>query len=257
MFQAQPSTEHKEVLIYVLVEHQSTMDPLIALRMWRYIHGAWYGYLKDNPKAKKVPLIVPLLIYQDKREHASMDIRDLIDAPRAFVNKVWTEPIDIIDLHRISDEELRRQTEISAILLAMKHIRDEVFPLDLLLEALLRVEDPVVHLMFLKMVVNYIFKTRRDVPAEQVRVQVGRRLGPTAEEAVMTVAEQLRQEGKREGREEGFEEGREEGFEEGREEGREEGIVEGLLKAGMDDEFILKHTQFSLQQLHDFKKSLA
>jgi flagellar biosynthesis/type III secretory pathway protein FliH len=52
-------------------------------------------------------------------------------------------------------------------------------------------------------------------------------LGPRAEEIVMTIAEQLIEEG----RQEGWEKGRVEGRQEGRVEGRQEGRVEGRQEA--------------------------
>jgi predicted transposase/invertase (TIGR01784 family) len=231
----------EEIQIYVLVEHQSTVDPLIALRMWRYMHAAWRRYLNEHPKAKKVPLIVPLLLYHDKADYAAcLDIRELINAPQHLVDLVWNEPIHLIDLHRIPDKQLREQTEISAILLAMKHIRDEVFPLDLLLEALAGVEDSERLILFLKMVVNYIFVTRRDLEADHIRKQVGKQLGSRAEEAVMTVAEKLRKEGKKEGREEGREEGRKEGRKEGKKEERIK-IARILLQTGHSEDYLIQH----------------
>ena len=61
---------------------------------------------------------------------------------------------------------------------------------------------------------------------------------PDAHEALMTLAERLRREGRKEGRAKGLEEGRkkgrEEGLREGRKKGREEGLWEGVM-AGREE----------------------
>ena len=258
VFHAKLATpEREEVQIYVLLEHQSTVDPLIAIRMWRYIHAAWHSYLKDHPQAKQVPMIVPLLLYHDRADYAApLDIRELIQAPAHLVATVWDGPIHLIDLHRIDDVELRRQTEISAILLALKHIRDEIFPLDALWEAIASLANEEVAVLVLELVLNYLFVTRSDVSTADVRQQVNRQLGPQAEEVVVTVAEQLKQEGFAAGVKKGIKQGIEQGLERGILEARFE-VARELLKTGMDDAAVMRHTKLTQSQLKTVKRDLG
>ncbi len=54
------------LLIYVLIEHQSTPDPRIAWRMQRYIGAIQNAYLKETPTAA-LPIVFPLLVSNARR----------------------------------------------------------------------------------------------------------------------------------------------------------------------------------------------
>ena len=41
----------RDVYVYVLVEHQSSDDPLMAFRMLRYVTRIWDQHLRDHPRA--------------------------------------------------------------------------------------------------------------------------------------------------------------------------------------------------------------
>ncbi len=63
----QVSLAGREVIVYVLVEHQSSVDPLMALRMLRYQVRIWDRYLQANPTVTRVPAILPAVVYQGRR----------------------------------------------------------------------------------------------------------------------------------------------------------------------------------------------
>ena len=75
-------------------------------------------------------------------------------------------------------------------------------------------------------VLRYVALVAGDVRFEEFRATIIREI-PQAREVAMTIAEELRQEGRAEGRQEGRAEGRQEGRQEGRAEGRQEGRAEG------------------------------
>jgi predicted transposase/invertase (TIGR01784 family) len=201
LFQARMKKSERSALIYVLIEHQSSVDKFIAFRIWHYIHAAWKQYLEDNPDADSLPLIVPVLFYQGRPEHnAALNIRELIQAPRDIVDKVFDEKIHFIDLYRIPDNELRARAELSAALLTMKHIKDETPPLRLVFEEIMRVPDSELRRRLILLVVLLFLEAGRDVTIEIINEQVNDVLGPSEKEVVVTGAEQLRREGHVEGR---------------------------------------------------------
>jgi len=70
----------REALLYLLMEHQSTPDPLMAYRMLRYEVLIWEKYLELNPKTRTFPVIVPVVIYQGQRRwNVSTEFADLLD----------------------------------------------------------------------------------------------------------------------------------------------------------------------------------
>src|SRR5262249_30879289 len=50
----------RRVLIYVLAEHQSKVDPWMAFRLLSYLVAIWKGYRAQHPRAKKLPAILPV-----------------------------------------------------------------------------------------------------------------------------------------------------------------------------------------------------
>jgi len=62
-----------EAYIYLLLEHQSSPDPLMAFRVIEYIINAIRDHLKKH-NTQKIPLIFPLVIYHGKPYQFKRDI---------------------------------------------------------------------------------------------------------------------------------------------------------------------------------------
>jgi hypothetical protein len=77
----------REAFVYVLIEHQSSPDPIMPLRMLRYLMRIWDRWLEENPKAKRLPMIVPLVVYQGSRR--------------------WTYPVELSELLDVDPETAR------------------------------------------------------------------------------------------------------------------------------------------------------
>lgn len=74
----------REVLLYLLAEHQSTVDPLMGLRLLVYMGRIWSRWLRDpeNVGAERAPAILPLVFFQGPGEWtAATEFVDLIDLP--------------------------------------------------------------------------------------------------------------------------------------------------------------------------------
>jgi predicted transposase YdaD len=70
----------REAFVYALIEHQSTPDPMMPLRMLRYLTRIWDRYLQEQPKAKRLPMIVPLVVYQGPRRWTCpVELSELLD----------------------------------------------------------------------------------------------------------------------------------------------------------------------------------
>src|SRR4051812_23582144 len=50
---------NRRVLIYVLAEHQSKVDPWMPFRLLCYLVAIWKGYRAEHPRARKLPAILP------------------------------------------------------------------------------------------------------------------------------------------------------------------------------------------------------
>lgn len=70
----------RDALVLLLVEHQSRPDERMPFRLLQYAVMAWDGYLRDHPRAAKLPLIVPLVLLQGPGEwRAPRDMLAMID----------------------------------------------------------------------------------------------------------------------------------------------------------------------------------
>jgi predicted transposase YdaD len=62
LFTARLHTGHP-LLLYVLLEHQSTVDPWMALRMLRYVVRQLERWRQEHPESEVLPLVIPLVMY--------------------------------------------------------------------------------------------------------------------------------------------------------------------------------------------------
>lgn len=54
----------RRVLVYVVMEHQSTPDRMMAVRFLSYVGDVYERYLGQHKGTETIPLLVPLLLYQ-------------------------------------------------------------------------------------------------------------------------------------------------------------------------------------------------
>ena len=67
--------------VRVLFEHQSTVDPLMAFRLLKYVVARWDKFLEQNPKSKRLPPIVSVVLYHGKRPwRAPQGIQEMVQA---------------------------------------------------------------------------------------------------------------------------------------------------------------------------------
>jgi hypothetical protein len=53
----------------------------VVLQLLRYIIEIWELYLKQKPKAKTLPLIIPIIVYHGKPKGQAVRLSDLVDIP--------------------------------------------------------------------------------------------------------------------------------------------------------------------------------
>lgn len=206
----------RDVIVYVLVEHQSSVDPLMALRMLRYQVRIWDRYLQANETATKVPAILPAVVYQGRRAWtAATDLRDLLDLDPAtdaelaeFLPRL---PYRLDDWGQIDVAGLRARP-VTAALRLIQLLLTQVSDQPDLLAFLETLHDDLVEVAAapggaqqLYAAFTYIVNVS-DVSTEELH-PLASRLGPVVQEALMTTAEKLRAEGRVEGRVEGRAEG--------------------------------------------------
>lgn len=83
------------VLVYVLMEHQSSPDAMMAVRFLVYLARLYERYLRQHVGTKTVPLVVPLLLYQGSSGWTlPRRLSELLDAPVALL-EAMPSPVEL------------------------------------------------------------------------------------------------------------------------------------------------------------------
>lgn len=70
----------RDAVVYLLAEHQSSADPLMAFRMLRYITRIWDQHLRDHASARQLPAVIPLVVHHGRGRWAGpVQLLELID----------------------------------------------------------------------------------------------------------------------------------------------------------------------------------
>jgi predicted transposase/invertase (TIGR01784 family) len=226
----------REAFLYLLMEHQSTSPPLMTLRMLGYVVRVLEDFVKSNPNANKVPAVIPVVMHHSEQGwSAPTSLIELVDLDEEMLGELQRNlpsfEILLDDLTRRSDRELFGRATTAAGRLTLFCLKRAMYSGDfrrelvLGLGALREVATAADGAAALESVLRYIMEVREDA-TDWLGDFVAEEVSPEAEEAYMTAAEKLRQEGMLKG----LEKGRIEGLEKGRVEGRVEGQTELVLK---------------------------
>ncbi|MEW6741741.1 MAG: Rpn family recombination-promoting nuclease/putative transposase [Planctomycetota bacterium] len=203
-----------EALIYVLVEHKSALDPVTPLQLLGYMVRLWEAWLSQNPMAGHLPAILPVVLAHDSREWKS---------PRRFgelfrVGGELTRSLApflpefrflLDDLAAQGDQAIRQRamTPLRKLtLLALKNMRGERDLLDLLgdwLDLLREASKNTQGREVLSELVCYTLEVRKRTDVTQVERFIAMNVDKSISEPFVSIAYQLRAEGRNEGLVEG------------------------------------------------------
>ena len=197
--------------IYVLFEHMSTVEHGMTFRLLRYMTRIWERFERDAPGAP-LPVIIPVVLHHsDKGWSAPVRFADLFQVSNPLRPAVSTFIPDfgfvLDDLSKLDDEALRSRavTELVRLtLVALQRCRKAADPVAVLrpwASTLVAVLTSPKGVDALSAVARYIMETTEG-RAKELGAFL-RELGPKAEEAYVTAAEELRAQGRAEGRAEG------------------------------------------------------
>ncbi|WP_437966859.1 Rpn family recombination-promoting nuclease/putative transposase [Sorangium sp. So ce260] len=223
--------ERAPLFIYVIFEHQSTTHPLMAFRLLAYMVRIWQSYLERHPKAMLLPAILPVVLHHSKTGWtAAVSFQGLLDVPpetlALMAEHVPQFRFVLDDISEETDEALRARAMTALGRLVLWCFRQARDPEELV-ERLSEWREVVEEVRrapggaaALARVWQYIFSIVDPPQPEKVLQRLLMAAGPEAKEEIVTIADYLREEGRREGRLAGEREGRLAGEREGRLEGQ-------------------------------------
>jgi hypothetical protein len=207
-----------EVLVYVLLEHQSTADHWMVLRLLRYLVRIWEHWLRKHPEAGRLPAVVPVVVSHDPQGwRAPVGLEEVLDVDAATLKALRPHlplfRMVLDDLTGATDDELRRRAASAlarVVLGLLKHARDFGTFYDHMarwVDALGEMHAAPGGAEAFMSVLRYIYLVNDQVPPDRVAERLGRLLGEGAKEAYVTYGEQLIQQGLERGLEQGLEQG--------------------------------------------------
>jgi hypothetical protein len=198
----------RRVLLYVLAEHQSKVDPWMAFRMLSYLMAIWKGYRAQHPRARKLPPILPIVVHHSPTGWtAPIAFEDLLDADAQLLDALGPYVLRfrflLDDLSSQSDADLRARTQMTpggrVAILSLKHGRDQVA---VRIQVLAPDGRAPAARDVLASALRYILETSRAEPTT-LRALLARQVGREAAEEIMTTADMLRREGEARGLQKG------------------------------------------------------
>jgi predicted transposase/invertase (TIGR01784 family) len=211
----------RSALVYVLFEHQSSVDRRMPARLLGYMVRIWEHWMRTNPSGK-LPLIVPVVLHHSSAGWTGATrFADLLDIPDALRETMGEALLDFAffldDLTRTTEQDLHARAQMAAaarMALSVMRLGRSDQPVDidrwaiLLLETLKEPDG----LRAFETVLRYLAQVRDD---DFIDVLVRATNDEEVEAIAMTYRERLIDQGREEGREEGRKEGEEAGREMG------------------------------------------
>ena len=102
----------RPAFLYVLLEHQSTVDPLMAYRLLKYMLAIWDRWLAEHPDAKTLPVIIPVVVHHsDSGWTAATALEQLFDITESARIAIGEHALRmrfiLDDVSRVEDHVLR------------------------------------------------------------------------------------------------------------------------------------------------------
>jgi predicted transposase/invertase (TIGR01784 family) len=227
----------KEAYLYLLLEHQSTPDPLMSFRVLQYTVNAIHEHLRHH-KTTKIPLIYPLVVYHGRPYQFITNINELVDAPKELVDRYFLKPFQLLDLNQIDDDVIRQDTWSGIIKFVLKHIFDsDMLPVFLSVIPILKflIENDGHDVCGI--VLQYAIESGEFSDVEAFFDLINKNVSHEVGESIMSLADKLRHEGKLEG-----------------ELNKEREIAKRMLDEGAEPAFVAKVTGLSLDKIKVLQK---
>ncbi|MCI2202514.1 Rpn family recombination-promoting nuclease/putative transposase [Clostridium sp.] len=232
------NVQGQDVIFYILLEFQSTVDYRMPMRLLFYIVEIWREILKNTPrndrrkKDFKLPSIIPMVLYNGKNTWtAYRNFKDVLSGSKLFEENVVDFRYMLFDIYRYDERYLENMANmVSTVFLLDKEISREDLIRRLRLTAYVLKKITPEQFDILKTWLKGIMRPRLD---SESKIKIEEILEKSGQEEVDSMVSNL---GKtidniiREGKKTGLEEGRKQGRKEGRKEGKSELIIKILIK---------------------------
>ncbi len=203
--------------LYLLFEHKSYPDPWVGLQLLRYMVKVWELCRKQKPLEKKLPAVIPLVLYHGKKKwHVAQSFRSLIVQDAALFDRYVPDfNYQLHDLSILDDGQIKGAVVARIILLLLKHIfsPDLRQKLPEILSLLKQVSEKEGVLEILEVMLRYVVKTTEKYDENDIKAILRQ---STLEEDIMeTFIDKYIEQGMRQGMRQGMQQGMQQGVQQG------------------------------------------
>jgi len=206
--------------VYILFEHKSYPDVLVAFQVLRYVVRIWECVLKQGERLSSV---FPIVLYHgDARWNVGPQLHDVVCVPAGLEEFTPDFRYWLCDLSRYDDAAIRGVAVLQVGLLVMKYIAH-----DLLRERLPDIARLLVGILrqprgldSVETVLRYLTTATNKISGDDLREAVSAQLAERGEELMATIAEKWV--------EEGLQRGLQQGMQQGMQQGARQGLLAGL-----------------------------
>jgi recombination-promoting nuclease RpnB len=251
--------------LYILLEHQSSVDKDMAGRLFKYMWLIIDFHKKQYPDEEPYPLIYPGILYIGRRKYtAALDVYKLFKKQEKLARKYMSGKYEPFDLSQQADEKLAQKKLASSFFIVKKYIKSKDISVYL--------QDLEQHLsevatknpLYFRELFKYIIINASAVNMQQI-IKLFRKSVPQEKEEdnMITIAQKLEQIGEKRGEKRGVLIGKQEGIKIGEQRGlkiaqklEQKGELKGkqeatkilvfnLQRLGQSTDFIAKATGMS------------
>jgi len=197
-------------VLYLLFEHQSTVDRWIPYRFLRSTDLVWSKALAENPSLERLPVVVPIVLtHARERWWAPMQLQDLVgdrgQLPSCLRDKVPQQSYFLFDLRGMTDAQIVSMATTASLRLLLLILRNVRNPeLGAMLRAWHELLGSVVRepsgLRVMELLLTYLAKAVPTMTQETL-MHVGQMAGMDPELVEGSLAWRWLEEGREEGRE--------------------------------------------------------
>ena len=121
----------RDVIFYVLLELQSTVDFLIPYRLLLYMNEIWRSIFKDVPikeaerKEFRLPAIIPIVLYNGKAPWTvPLSLKETLDSYQLFGEYLVDFRYFLINVHGYSEEELLELSNLISVVFMLDRVEE-------------------------------------------------------------------------------------------------------------------------------------
>jgi predicted transposase YdaD len=165
--------EDKEIMLYVLIEQQSTVDYSLAFRVLAYLVDVWRDIYKNidknlrRQKGFRLPPVFPIILYNgDESWTSALSVRDLVEHGEIFGNFIPNVLYHLIDIPRCDPAKLTQIGNSLAGVFLLEHENEEG-DFETILQKSLDIIDQESDYDLWRSIVEWVIaKLRRELPQQ-------------------------------------------------------------------------------------------